>query len=454
MIHGAFWQINDSNRIAIIDEEHRKISYSQLAFDIEKNIKLLPRSRSLVLLKASNTYKSLVNYLSCLNTNNPMIIVDRDLDSKLIHNLQKHYKVNLILDEHECINIEDLLHLSDKSLALMLSTSGTTGDPKLVRLSYKNISENSISISEYLNIKPSDIAITTLPMSYSYGLSVINSHLQKQACIVLNSEPIISKKFWTSIGDYNVTTFSGVPFTFEILKRLKYEKLNNSSINYLTQAGGKLNKDTLEYFFRLCKKLGQEFIVMYGQTEASPRISYLPFEDLDTKMGSIGIPIPNGALSISDSEGRDINKPFTEGEISYKGPNVMLGYATSTDDLSLGDTQNGILRTGDIGYFDPDNYFFITGRVKRFIKLFGLRVNLDSIDEWLTMNNYDAVSMGDDEHLKIYISRDQEKDKGNMLNQISSLFKINQKYISTVVVDDLPRNKSGKVKYKELIDIE
>jgi acyl-CoA synthetase (AMP-forming)/AMP-acid ligase II len=256
-------------------------------------------------------------------------------------------------------NIQYSLH---PDLALLLTTSGSTGSPKLVRISYQNLMCNSNSIVEYLKINEKERPITTLPMNYSYGLSIINSHLVAGSTILLTSKSIDEKEFWDFLKNERATSISGVPYTYEMLKRLKFLRMTFPYLNTLTQAGGKLNADLNFEFAKFCEQTNKRFFIMYGQTEATARMSYLPPEYTISKIGSMGIPIPGGQFILTDEKGKELEGDNVVGELVYKGRNVSMGYAITCEDLAKGDENNGILKTGDLAKRDKDNFYYIVGR--------------------------------------------------------------------------------------------
>jgi acyl-coenzyme A synthetase/AMP-(fatty) acid ligase len=307
-----------------------------------------------------------------------------------------------------------------------------------------------LSIAKYLNLDNKQVAITTLPFHYSYGLSVINSHLVAKAQVVLTKCSVMTREFWRCIENYQVTSFAGVPYVFQMLQRMDYERFNTSSIQYLSQAGGKLDDETLIYFHRVTTARGQKFIAMYGQTEAAPRISYVPSEMLSDKIGSIGIPIPEGELFVELPGGVLTKQPAVEGQLVYEGPNVMLGYAEEITDLATGDVCGGRLRTGDIGYCDEDGYFYITGREKRFIKVFGYRLSLDKIDSYLHSKNYDTATTGSDDKLEVFIADIQDKNLDDIKQMLAYKFKLSLNVIAVMLIDEIPRTSSGKIDFPRL----
>ena len=330
----------------------------------------------------------------------------------------------------------------------MLTTSGSTGSQKLVRISYNNIISNAISISKYLSINENDRPITTLPFNYSFGMSIINSHFINGSTILLTNKSIFEGDFWKFLKKYKTTSISGVPFTFEMLKKLRFFSMNLPHLSTITQAGGKmdinLNNEIAKYCFKTKKKL----FVMYGQTEASPRISYVPSNMAIEKIGSIGIPIPGGDLYLIDQNGKLIEEDEVEGELVYKGDNVCLGYATNVLDLKKEDENKGILYTGDIAYKDCDNFFYVTGRKKRFIKLYGNRINLDDIERLIKEGICECACVGNDNILVVYLT--EEKYVHIIRDFLKINLKINIKSFQINLIKKIPKNSYGKIIYKKL----
>ena len=336
------------------------------------------------------------------------------------------------------------------SLALLLATSGSTGSPKLVRLSRKNIESNAESIREYLNLDENERPVTTLPMQYTYGLSVINSHLLAGACILMTRESYVQSGFWKFLEEKRATSFGGVPYTYEILERMRIFTRPLPSLRSITQAGGKLPVALQKKVAAWAEAQDIRFFVMYGQTEATARMSYLPPENCLEKPGSIGIPIPGGKFSLMEENGEMICCPDVPGELVYAGENVSLGYAENKNDLRLGDENGGVLYTGDIAKRDADGYYYIVGRKKRFIKIFGVRVGLDACEEILR-GHYEGVEFacsGSDNHLEIYGTDRQAVDQA--AGYLAKYLKLNKKSFSAFYLPEIPKNDSGKIQYDRL----
>ncbi|WP_416145576.1 AMP-binding protein [Planococcus koreensis] len=304
---------------------------------------------------------------------------------------------------------------------------------------------NAESIAQYLGIEADDKPITTLPMNYSYGLSIINSHFVCGAAIIVTDTSILKKEFWDLCKEQGATTFGGVPFVYEMLDRLKFEAFDLPSLKKLTQAGGKLSSSLSGKFAEVCGRKGIQFFTMYGQTEATARMSYLPHEKNLDKAGSIGIAIPGGELMLQDDKGQKITAPHVIGELIYKGANVSLGYAESTGDLSKKDENNGMLHTGDLAYFDEDGYFFITGRLKRIVKVAGNRISLDEVEGLLQEHGHECVCAGTDDRLSIYTVKEDRLQIKKLMKE-----KLNLKGLEIMRIEEIPRNPFGKILYSEL----
>ncbi|TYS69907.1 AMP-binding protein [Sutcliffiella horikoshii] len=441
----------------------RQYSYSEM-LEIADAICGEVGERTLVFCLCSNNKESLFGYVGFIRGGVVPVLLDASIHIDQLRKLINLYKPTYIWASSEN---QDLLnemestfvfgdytlfkcpsffqHTLHESLALLLTTSGSTGSPKFVRLSYKNIFNNAESIANYLDIHAEDKPITTLPMNYSYGLSIINSHFICGATIIVTDASIMKKEFWDLCREQEVTTFGGVPFVYEMLDRLKFENINLPSLKKLTQAGGKLSSTLLTKFAEVCKQKGIQFFSMYGQTEATARMAYLPWEKSLEKVGSIGIAIPGGELILQDDNGSQITEPNVKGELIYKGKNVSLGYAESVFDLSKEDENNGILRTGDLAYFDQDGYFYISGRIKRMVKLYGNRISLDEVEGFLSKHGHDCICTGTDDQMYIYTLKDDGIPIKKLMKE-----KLNLKGMKIMRIEEIPRNQYGKILYSEL----
>ena len=432
-------------KIGLIDIDSKEYSYKEIVERVKKINKKINKN-SLVLLIASNIFESIVGYIAFAQNKNITILLDENFNKEFIEKIIESYKPSFVYkpkkivlkninkkkiyngNKYELIKTNFIIKKKyNKKNFLLLTTSGSTQNPKLVRLSEDNILNNVIKIKKYLNIKSNNITITNMPMAYSYGLSIINSFLYSGAKIVLNDKTVFDKDFWLRIRKYKVNSLSGVPEFFNFLKKLKLENLNMHKIKYLTHAGGKLDNDTIKYFTKNAQKKDYKFYSMYGQTEASPRMSYLDCVKNFNKIGSIGKPLDGARFHIVNYKRKKIKKNFVNGEIVYVGKNVCLGYANTINDLYKGDINKGRLFTGDIGYKDNDGFYFLTARKSRISKIFGIRFNLDDIENKLKKNNFDTKLISTNNYLKILIINNYNTDL--IKDFIFKKYKINKKFI-------------------------
>jgi long-chain acyl-CoA synthetase len=458
----GFWKVARSDEaIAVIDARGAKQwRYVDLRRDVARFRAVLPDMgrKSLGLLLAQNRYECLTTYLAALNGGSALIVLDASLNAELLRELLGTYAPDWIFSADP--GVEFAGYRQSKSgearlleneaprqggihpeLALLLATSGSTGSPKLVRLTLGNVAANANSIAQYLKLKADDRPITSLPMSYSYGLSVINSHLAAGACIVFSDDGVLQREFWEAIDRYSCTSFAGVPYTYQMLLQTGLLKKKGPTLTTLTQAGGRLEERYIRQMHELSLGRGLKFFVMYGQTEATARISYVPFEKLGDKIGSVGIAIPGGSLTVDGA---------TE-ELVYRGPNVMMGYAESRQDLSKGDELQGVLRTGDLARKDDDGYFYITGRLKRFLKMFGKRFNLDDVEKMVARRcEISTACCGHDDLLMVAV--ESAATRAVVHRVICETFDLPRPAVKVIAVSELPRTANGKVDYKRLAE--
>jgi acyl-coenzyme A synthetase/AMP-(fatty) acid ligase len=455
-----------ADSIALVEESGNKICYSELVFHSSFFAQVVGK-RTIVFIMCRNCMETVVAYVSCLRNRLVPVLISDSIDQILLENLLESYRPEFFFLPSEQVgesifgstvkvfgkySLVKLKFTQDyelsSDLAVLMTTSGSTGSPKLVRLSYKNLSSNTKSIIEYLKITNKDRAITTMPMNYTYGLSIVTSHLQAGASVILSEASLMEKRFWELLETYKATTFGGVPYTFEILKRLHFERMELPFLNYITQAGGKLSKELVMEFVNICKSRNKKFIVMYGQTEASPRMAYLPWEYAQEKCGSIGRAIPGGKFSLVDTEGKEIMSSETVGELVYTGDNVALGYTENRFDLNRLNDFKSVLHTGDMAKRDEDGFYYIVGRKKRFLKIYGNRINLDELEILLHKESIDCACSGDDDNLVVYVTNKDDKEKS--FNFILNHTGINRNGFKVLLIDKIPRNESGKILYSEL----
>lgn len=449
-----------------IQEDGMMISYGQMK-DFSKEISTLLRERSLVFSLCKNQIGSLAGYAAFLTGHIVPVLLNAHLDDELLEYLLNVYQPNYIWlpeDMQDKFNGKCVLkkfgyvlvtycaklHEMDENLALLLTTSGSTGSPKLVRQSYRNIEANASSIAQYLELDDTERPITMLPMNYTYGLSVINSHLYVGATILMTDASYTQRVFWDFFKKERATSIVGVPYTYEVLKKLRFFRMELPSLRYMTQAGGKLLPEIHKEFAEYAKNHNKRFYVMYGQTEATARMSYLPYQHSLEKYGSMGVAIPGGKFHLIDADGSTITKPHVTGELVYEGPNVTLGYAECLEDLKKGDERQGILVTGDMAQVDDDGYYYIVGRKKRFLKIYGNRVNLDECERMIQgkFEGIECACTGEDNHMILYVTTSQKHDE--MKKFLSEKTRLNSKAFEVRQISEIPKNDAGKKQYREL----
>lgn len=444
-----FEMLNLAEQSVIITND-KQYSYKELR-ELIGQYSFASDQKELVLLLCDNNVGTVAAYLAALRQGHAVMLMSASTNKELLDGIVKAYRPKWIIGglsfadyrthEYGYERVSDVSLTIHPELAVLLSTSGTTGSQKFVRLSYANIQSNAEAIVEYLNIGSSERAILNLPLSYSYGLSILNSHLQAGAAILLTDESVVSKSFWSFIEERQATSLPGVPFTYQMMNRVGFLKMELPHLKTLTQAGGRLDNRLVQLFGQYARDHDKRFYVMYGQTEAAPRMSYIPADKVLEKPGSIGIAIPGGQLAIA---------PETK-ELIYTGPNVMLGYAESIADLAKGDEWHGVLHTGDTADVDQDGYYSITGRMKRFVKLFGLRINLDEVERKIEEATCQSVAcVGNDDKLVVVIDNDASID--DVKSVLEKSYKLHRSAYKIEVMAAIPTMINGKIDYKSIKD--
>lgn len=451
---------------AVISDKGEWLTYPELVAAAKTFANAISQ-KGLLFCLCENRIGSLVGYVACMEHHIPIVLLDGSKEISVLQNLMTIYLPEYVWissDKKDQIGGETVYQYATFSLqkmsydapvekpeinpelALCLTTSGSTGSPKFVRLSAKNVLANAESIAEYLEIDENERPVTTLPSYYSYGVSVINSHLIKGATILLTEGTVAQREFWTFMKDQKATSIAGVPYTYEMLKMLRFMRMDLPYLKTMTQAGGKLNKDLAKEYIEWAQSKDKRFFVMYGQTEATARMSYLPLEHALDKYASIGIAIPRGKFSLIDVNGNPIEEPNVDGELVYEGPNVSLGYAECRADLAKGDENNGVLHTGDVARRDVDGYYYITGRMKRFVKVWGNRCNLDATEQIVKSNvTTGCACVGVDDKITIFVTEAGLEEQ--IVNLLVEKTGLNNRAFEVRVINSIPVKNSGKLDY-------
>ena len=455
-----FLSLENKNRgkVAIIDDSGESISYGDIiAFSVLFS-SYLPY-RTLIFILAENKIGSLLGYIAALSNRIVPLVISAKTEESLYVNLRDIYQPEFLwVPEHLTDRLGyDVIfsawgyslvktnyptaHMYEE-LSLLLPTSGSTGSPKLVRHSYRNIEANAENVCRMFGLTEDEKAMAILPMHYTMGLSVIASHLLAGATLLLSYRSLLDKGFWTMLKE--ATSFTGVPYSYEILMKMRFTRMDLPNLRIITQGGGKLTPEMWQALSQYARDKGKKFIATYGQSECTARMAYLPAELAETKVCSIGIAEPGGQLSIIDSDGNESFEGEATGEMIYRGENVTLGYAISKADLLKGDENHGLMHTGDLARRDVDGCYYIVGRLKRFLKIFGLRIGLDEVEAMIRSEfKTDCYCKGNDEKLIILVT------DPSLVSQIPTFVEdkthLFHQNIEVQVVDVILRNEAGKV---------
>ncbi|MDR6421055.1 AMP-binding protein [Paraburkholderia phenoliruptrix] len=470
-MNSGFVSRQHPERAALIAESGVTLTYAELHQAVDRLAAVLPQ-RQLLFIVGTNDLPTLLCYLASLARGAVPLLLSNGLDPVQLNRLIETYDPAYLFAAkgaghahalgtpvheegtyglYQRVNAKRVeLH---PDLALLMTTSGSTGSPKLVRLTAANLRANAASIVEYLGITADERAITSLPFNYSYGLSVINSHLLAGASLVVSDRSLMDAGFWRQLNEHQATSFAGVPYSYDMLLKLRLARINMPSVRTLTQAGGRLDPAKLRQVSEICRAKGIRFFSMYGQTEATARIAYLKPEEIEHKAGSIGRAIPGGRLWLESDDGRTIARPGEVGELVYAGGNVSMGYAQKASDLALGDANGGMLRTGDLARVDEDGCFFVEGRRHRFLKILGLRISLDAVEQVAADKGFSCAAKGSDEQLVIHVVDSPDLVADDFKNAMAKSLGLHPSVVVVNRLPELPRLPTGKVDYQCLTQL-
>lgn len=442
---------HDEQRVALVLAGGRMLSYRELGgLALDFASQLGRRQKRLVAIAAEASEHAVAAYIGALQAGHAAAMLP-PCDNRLWDDFQAAFQPDFtyrpidgrwrLVEEARSAGDAEPLH---PDLALLLMTSGSSGAAKAVRLSYGNLESNARSIAAYLELSSFDRAALVLPLHYSYGLSVLNSHLIAGASVLFTGMSVMDSDFVSTIDHGGCTNLSGVPYSYELLERVRFRDAELKALRMMTVAGGALGPDLIRLYRNHMVARGGGFFVMYGQTEATARMAFVPPESLSDKEDRIGVAIPGGSLGIVDAAGEPISQPGIPGELVYRGPNVMMGYGTRRLDLARG-AELETLNTGDIAVRDQHGFFRIVGRRSRFAKIAGLRIGFDTMEQALKRAGIAAAVVGDDRGLQAYvIGADQTGRARRILAEISHL---PANLVRVATREDFPRLASGKIDY-------
>lgn len=453
------------NEILAVDSSGDRILCKEIVPIVDEIRKVTSRAISFNI--CNNTVGALAAYLGSVEAEIVPVMLSHTIDKELLNELFDIYEPAYVWSPSDidapfknCIKLYEIhnytLYRTDKEiypihkeLQLLMTTSGSTGSPKLVRYKKGNLEANAKNVAIAFGWSSDERPLCDLAMNYTMGLNVVNTHIYAGATVYLTNANIMSSEYWDYIKENKLTNITGVPFSYELMLKLRFTRMELPYLTTLAEGGGKLNDKVFTTLAEYARDNDKRFIATFGTTETAARMAMLDPELALDKIGSIGKAIPEGRLFLTDDEGNEIDMPDTEGELSYAGPNVTMGYAVQKEDLLKGDEFCGTYHTGDIAVKDKEGFFYIVGRKARFIKLLGYRVSLDQCERFIKDEfNIECACVGTDDHMKIYIV-DEEKEKliipfiSNKTGFFKTLFEI-------IVIEELPKNESGKIMYKRL----
>ena len=342
-----------SDALAAIDAQGSRLTYGELRDFAAQTGEVMP-ARSLFFLLVENNVGGVAWTIGNICAGNVPLILNVHLDDQLYKRLYELYQPPFVCvpdrladkypyqaiiscfgytlmktGQEACPLHNDLSHL--------LPTSGSTGSPKLVRHKYENIEAAALNISTFFELTENDRPLMVLPLYYTMGLSMVFSHFYVGATVLITNQSMTDRGFWQFIKEQHATSFTGVPYSFEILNLMRFFRMDLPDLKLLTQGGGRMSKELNLKFAEYCRDNGKQWIATYGQSECTARMAWLPPKWAIEKVGSIGIAVPNAELSLIDMDGNAITTPNTEGEMCYRGNNVTMGYARCREDLLKGD---------------------------------------------------------------------------------------------------------------------
>lgn len=452
--------------VAAIDDRGYQVTYQKLATATEQvAAHMMPRAIAFVLCE--NSVGALAAYIGCVHNKTVPLMLNAALDQELLNSLVQVYtpryfwvpenKKEMFSEYTQLLSIygyvlfetQNEIYPIHENLSLLLTTSGSTGSPKLVRYKYGNLEANAKNVSKVFGWTSQERGFCDLSMNYTMGMNGINSHLWVGATVVLVSSNIMSAEYWKTMKEQRCTNLIGVPFSYEVFFKLRLPRMKLPDMYTFAEGGGKLTDKMFVDMVDYAEANGKRFIATFGTTETSARLAFLPPEEARTHCGSIGKAIPEGKLALLDDDGNEITEMEAEGELVYEGPNVTMGYATTREELTLGDVFQGRYATGDIARRDAEGFYYIIGRKGRFLKLLGYRVSLDQ-SERLVKSEFgiDCACTGTDEAMVVYITDPAKCEV--VAGFLADKIHLYKSLVKVRAIDDIPKNENGKTLYRLL----
>jgi acyl-coenzyme A synthetase/AMP-(fatty) acid ligase len=465
-------ELRAKNDVAVISPDRSSLTYSELIRRADRFARSLSSSRKqLVALLGDRDLGTLVAYVAALRHGHTAAWFGAAREPAAMLSLITRYGPDIVVvppslaglgippgydhqptEERVTSFIRhagDAVPIEDETSVLLL-TSGSMGASRAVRLGARAIRANSQAIAEVLGIDSSRRAATSLPLSYAYGLSVLNSHLIAGASLLITDTPATGTRFWREFASAGCASFAAVPIQLEWLAKSGVGWEAVPSLRAVTVSGARIRDALAQIVHQRAEQSGFRFHKMYGQSEATARISVLAHEDFPSWGASVGRVVNGSTVTITDQAGRAL--PDREvGRIVYQGPNAMLGYADDRDALSAPDLMRGTVDTGDIGYLDK-GFLHLTGRSSRFVKPHGKRLALDFVEEEFGAVATAAAVGTHDEKTHVFVEGDVSEQICHVRREIAIRAGITPDDLRIHSISVIPRTHNGKVDYALLLE--
>lgn len=447
-----------SEAIAITDGKGKEISYRELGEKAEKIAGHI-EERSLVFLLCDHQMETLELLYMTLYLNRVPLLLSADIDDELLDKLislyqpqyiycsKEHKKVDtytpcqgLDLDSHTLLKTDYKKCDIHPDVSLLLSTSGTTGSAKLVKLSYENLYDNSEYAVRHLSMESGQRGLSPLPINFTCGFAFCLWHWHCGATLYVSNEMLISKAYRELFLHAKINNFAATPYVNSMLKKICFwDEQTMKYLNYAMFGGGQMTEQDQMELARLMK---DKFWIAYGQTECTGIIAGMNFSVNDIKLRTVGKAFDNMKLTIDGDTG----------ELIIKSKSICMGYAGCREHLANGDENQGIMRTGDIAHIDKDGCIYLHGRLTRYVKILDKRVSLEDLEQYL-YNQYTGVEfacIGRDNHIVIgYTGAERDRDS-TIKMLLDRSMKIPKKWITCCWMAEIPRYDTGKVNYNKM----
>lgn len=449
--------------MAVAEDGGKEYTYGDLVEFCDYFGRLVPE-RNVIFILCRNVYAAVAAHVACIENRIVPLMLSAQMDHELLENLiqlyqprylwlpvenESRYPVVSVREGYKLVQTEYAAYPVNEELAMLLATSGSTGSPKLVRHSYRNLASNARNVADVFGFSSKERAMIDLPLHYTMGLNVACSNLYAGGALMMTTRSILEKGYWDFFHKAQITNMCGVPYSYEMLSRMKFFGQDHPSLRIIAEGGGKLTDDLFHRIAEYASHYGKRFYATFGTSETTARLAFLEPEMAARKTGSIGKAIPGGRLFLTDDDGNEMKDREGTGELVYAGPNVTLGYAQCREDLCKGDEFQGVYHTGDLARRDQEGFYYIEGRKSRFLKLFGHRVGLDEAERIIKAQYHmECACAGDDKHMHIYITKKGYAEEVRHFISVKTGIQISA--FRVMELDGILKNESGKVLYQAL----